>query len=271
MIERVRRKAESKSKSAALASARWKLFDQPYLLEGEDAAAYQELLTRIRTAIKPVDTIEEMFISDIGALEWEVLRWRRLKLGLIRELGIRALGAFLRNNLNYDLYRDDFENDLTEVLEENLPEGQEKDVARTLAYQCAQNEPEAVEKVKRVLAAIGRDLDKFLEDVRDEKVDELMQKYAQRKPDSITRVNELLAVAGTSIDVLVINALVFREKLSDIERIDRLTTIAESRRNASLREIDRRRAILGETLRWTAQKDEVALIEAMPAKGDKAA
>jgi hypothetical protein len=30
------------------------------------------------------------------------------------------------------------------------------------------------------------------------------------------------------------------EKLDDIERIDHLTTIAESRRNASLREIERR-------------------------------
>jgi len=36
------------------------------------------------------------------------------------------------------------------------------------------------------------------------------------------------------------NAL--REKIDDIERIDRLTAIAESRRNAALREIGRRRA-----------------------------
>jgi hypothetical protein len=33
------------------------------------------------------------------------------------------------------------------------------------------------------------------------------------------------------------------ENLDDIERIDRLTTIAESRRNDSLREIERRRAV----------------------------
>jgi hypothetical protein len=40
-----------------------------------------------------------------------------------------------------------------------------------------------------------------------------------------------------------------------IERIDRLPTIAASRRNASLREIDRRRAVLGrqrEFMRYVA-------------------
>jgi hypothetical protein len=36
----------------------------------------------------------------------------------------------------------------------------------------------------------------------------------------------------------------------------RLTTIAESRRNASLHEIDRRRAVLGETLRRSVQEIE---------------
>ena len=44
-----------------------------------------------------------------------------------------------------------------------------------------------------------------------------------------------------------------------IERIDRLTTIAESRRNASLREIDRRRAALAQTPRPIVEhiKEEV--------------
>jgi len=41
------------------------------------------------------------------------------------------------------------------------------------------------------------------------------------------------------MDTLVADALA--EKLDDIEWIDRLTAVAEGRRNASLREIDRRR------------------------------
>jgi hypothetical protein len=44
--------------------------------------------------------------------------------------------------------------------------------------------------------------------------------------------------------------------LDNIERIDRLITIAESRRNGMLREIDRRRAMLGEILRRQVQEVE---------------
>jgi hypothetical protein len=81
-----------------------------------------------------------------------------------------------------------------------------------------------------------------------------MQEYVRREPNAVTLVDELLADAGMSIDALMAGALA--EKLDDIERIDRLATIAESRRNASLREIDRRRAVLGETLRRSVQEIE---------------
>ena len=99
-----------------------------------------------------------------------------------------------------------------------------------------------------------------------------MQEYVRREPDAVTLVHELLAGAGVSMDDLMADALA--EKLDDIERIDRLTTIAESRRNASLREIDRRRAVLGETLRRSVQEvedGEFKVIETTPAKGKNAA
>jgi len=50
----------------------------PPLLEGEDAAAYAELLGRISRAVKPSDTFEEIWVQDIVDLEWEARRWRRL-------------------------------------------------------------------------------------------------------------------------------------------------------------------------------------------------
>ena len=59
------------------------------------------------------------------------------------------------------------------------------------------------------------------------------------------------------------------EKLDSIERFDRLITIVESR-NASLHEIERRRAILGETLRRSVQEiedGEFEVIETTPAQG----
>ena len=99
-----------------------------------------------------------------------------------------------------------------------------------------------------------------------------MQEYARREPDAVTLVDELLTGGGMSMDALMADALA--EKLDYIERIDRLTTIAENRRNASLREIDRRRAVLGETLRRSVQEiedDEFEVIETTPAKGKNAA
>jgi hypothetical protein len=82
MIERVRLDPKTRSKSKSVTSApapRLRLFGQPQVLEGEDAAAYDELLARICAAVKPVDIIDEIFIADVVSLEWEVLRWRRLK------------------------------------------------------------------------------------------------------------------------------------------------------------------------------------------------
>ncbi len=62
-----------------------------------------------------------------------------------------------------------------------------------------------------------------------DKAKELVQEYARREPDAVTLVHELLARANSSMDDLVADALA--ENLDYIERIDRLTTIAESRRN----------------------------------------
>jgi hypothetical protein len=139
------------------------LFDPPPLLEGEDPDAYDQLLERFCAAVKPVDSIEEMFVAEVVFLEWEILRWHRLKWSLIRAHALETLAE--------------------------------------------------------------------------------------------------------SKDFVIADA--FAEKLGYIERIDRLTAIAESRRNASLREIERHRAVLGETLRRSVQDIEDAefkVIETTSAK-----
>ena len=84
-------------------------------------------------------------------------------------------------------------------------------------------------------------------------------------------IDQLLAGAGSSIDALVAKAL--SEQLDNIERIDRLITIAETRRNAMIREIDRRRAALSEALRRQVQEveGEFEVIEKSPAEAKSAA
>jgi hypothetical protein len=258
-------KANSKTKSntSALAKVqRLTLFGSPQLLEGEDAAAYDELLGRVHAAIKPVDVIDEMFIADIVSLEWEVVRWRRLKSSLLQVRGLKALENFLSEHLDYEQYRNFFEEDLTQILEDNL-EDQTKDIAQTLAHQCARNEPDAVDKVNHI--------DHISESAQGRKAEELAQEYARRKPGAIKLIHKLLAQAGSSIDAIMAEALA--DDMDNIERIDRLTAIAENRRNAMLREIDRRRTVLGETLRRQVQEVEgdFEVIEKAPTQAKSAA
>jgi hypothetical protein len=273
----VSRKSKSKTEIAAPSVPGWgqrlALFGPPLLMEGEDAAAYGQLLARICSVVKPVDIIEEIFIADLVSLEWEVLRWRRLKSSLIQACGREALQRFLIEQLesNYALYAEHFEDYLAEILKNNLP----KDLAHSaerLAAECAPNDSEADDKLNKLLNSIGLYSETILDEARADKAKELVQDYLRREPNAVTLVDELLTNAGISIDTLTIDAL--REKFDYIERIDRLTTIAESRRNASLHEIDRRRATLGDGLRRTMQEIEDAEfkeIETTPAKGKNAA
>jgi hypothetical protein len=57
----------------------WRRWGRPHLIPGEDSTAYDELFARVATAVTPADTIEEILVSDFVDLEWETLRWRRLK------------------------------------------------------------------------------------------------------------------------------------------------------------------------------------------------
>jgi hypothetical protein len=280
----VSRKSKNTTKVATSSvsgqAQRLALFGPPLLLEGEDAAAYDELLARVYAAVQPVNIIEEILINDFVFLDWEVLRWRRWKFNLIRTLGLKALESFLAEKLEYDLYSEHFAADLTKILQDNLPED-EADSAQTLAYKCAQNEADAVDKVNEILSSIRRDMgfadyapdmNRILRGAQAHKAEELVQEYARDEPDAVTLVHELLSRAGVSMDALVADVLI--EKLGIIERIDRLATIAESRRNSILREIDRRRAILGETLRRGVQEIEDAefkVIETTPSKRKNAA
>ena len=274
------RKSESKTEIAAVPGQvqRLAVFGPPLLLEGEDAAAYDELLARVCAAVKPADIIDEMFIADIVALEWEVLRWRRLKWTLMQETGLKALELFLVEQLesNYDaLHEEHFKSYLTTILQNNLPTEQAGS-AGTLAAECAPNNAEANEKLDEVLGSMGLEMNTVLDDARADKAKKVVQEYVRRERDAVTLVNEFLTDAGMSMDSFMTKAL--GDRIDKIERIDRLTAIAETRRNAALREIERRRAVLGETLRRSVREiedDEFAngelVPELPPAEGKSAA
>ena len=272
-IERIRLNPKSKKITSAPAPVqRLALFGPPPLLPGEDDAAFDALFARIHAAVKPVDIIDEMFVDDLVSLEWLVLRWRRLKSSLIRTRGLAALEEFLRPVIDYDHYENDFEERLTEILLEILAEDQTEDSAEELAHQCARNESDAVGKVNVLLDANGMSMNDILNTARAIRTKTIAQGYARREPQAVKQVHELLDEAGRTIDDLVAEALL--KKLDDIDRFDRLTAIAETRRNASLHEIDRRRATLGAALRRSVQEvedGEFEVIETTPTKGKSAA
>ena len=280
MVAFMSRKSESKTELAAARvpgpAQRLAVFGPPLLLEGEDAAAYDELFARVCAAVKPVDVIDEMLIADIVALEWEVLRWRRLKRALMQEPGLEALKLFLIEQLdsNYALYQEHFKSYLTQILQDNFPPEQ-ADSAEMLAAECTPNTEEADAKLTQVLSSIGRDMNTVLAEARADKAKDLVHEYVRGEREAVTLVNELLTDAGTSMDSFMTKVL--RDRIDEIERIDRLTAIAETRRNAALREIDRRRAVLGETLRRRVQEiedgdfaDGELVIELPPPEGKNA-
>jgi hypothetical protein len=82
----------------------------------------------------------------------------------------------------------------------------------------------------------------------------LVADWIAREPEAIKQVDQILASAGLTMDAVMAQTLSI--KLDDIERIDRMTALAEARRNAILREIDGHREILSQNLRRAAQNVE---------------
>jgi hypothetical protein len=246
------------------------LFGPPPILAGEEAA-YDELIGRVYAAIKPADVIDEMLIADAVASEWQYLRWNRLKFSLVQTCAAKGLKGFLNINLDYDMYRARFEEDLTEIHEDNLPEDHVEDLER-LARDCARDEPAANDKVDEILTKADLDVDQIVDFARASRAEELVKEYMRRDSGAVALIDDLLAKAGTTIDALI--AAHLEMQLGYVERIDRLATIAEARRNASLPEIDRRRSVLGEKLRRSVQEieeRELTMIETTTGKGKDAA
>jgi hypothetical protein len=153
------------------APSRIALFGPPPLIEGEDAAAYDELHARVSSAIRPSDFIEEIFIRDVVDDTWTVFRFRRLQ------------AAFLSNEVSDEVFKQvSFLDELLEVTPE------EEDRA------C-------------------------------------------------------LITQKSNIDVNKIQATVIARRLDTIERMEHWIAIAEGRRNATLREIERHRAGFARMLR----------------------
>ena len=262
MVERIRYNPDNRgpiSKRSAPAPVRpLALFGPPLLLEGEDAAAYDELVARMCAAVTPVDVLEEMFVADIVFLQWQILRYHRLETSLISAIGNKNLKTLLPDLLPFHLFREEMEQPLAEALHEKLSKHKGEYDPQELARRCLQEDPEADAKVFELLSS--DEWHEALNAAKAEKAEELAQAYARREPDAIKQVNEILAASGQTMDGIIAEALTDRisgvATFDEIERIGRQIASFEICRNASLREIEGRRAVLGATLRRNVQEIE---------------
>jgi hypothetical protein len=78
-----------------------RLFREPLLLPDEDPAAYDALLTTVTAAVQPADILERIWTSEAVEKEWEAVRQRRFKTGLLAANRQRALTEILRPLLSY--------------------------------------------------------------------------------------------------------------------------------------------------------------------------
>ena len=93
---------------------------------------------------------------------------------------------------------------------------------------------------------------------------EIVRLWEMKGRDGVPWVDELIANKSISMDAVVNSA--FIQELHRIEQIDRLITVAESRRNAVLREIGRHRATLAQLLREKVQDVQDAEFETIEPK-----
>jgi hypothetical protein len=162
----------------------------PPILPGENEATYRSLYQRIRNAIEPADTIEEILARDVTDLSWEISRLRRLKEKLMTisaHSGLKHLLIVLK------------------------PED-----ASVLEHQWVRRQPKALKTVEQILAAAGLDSEAIwaqtltvrLDDF--ERIDRMIMQKEARRNTALREVDRRRAAAAERLR----NAI---EDVTDVE------------------------------------------------------
>ena len=120
--------------------------------------------------------------------------------------------------------------------------------------------------------ALERVLRPFFSGLRMPEAEALAWRYRMNEPGALEEVQRLLEKAGLTWHAIKAEALSIR--IDDVERINQLIVSAETRRDATLREIERRRATLAHKLRRAVQQvedTEYRLLEEKPPEENRAA
>ncbi len=142
-------------------------FGPPPLIDGEDAAAYDELLTLVSAAVKPGDILEDIWVHDVVDFVWEGLRLRRLKANLITVSAYTGLYAVLE------------------------PMVDEEEGLAGLVEAWARREPSAIKRVNRLLASAELTMDA------------VMAHALRENLDFMERVDRMIAMAEGRRDAIL--------------------------------------------------------------------
>jgi hypothetical protein len=165
------------------------LFGPPPLLEGEDAAAYDEIAARLCSAAQPTDFIDEFWARDLADASWNILRLRRVE------------AAFLSAQVS-DAASDAANKEATSLAkaESEQMKGSEKEEMErfldddSLSWEelVAQN-PRANEKFQELWASAMSHLD----------MDAIQAEIMLRHFDKIERIENLIAIAERRFDAII--------------------------------------------------------------------
>ncbi len=233
MVERVPRKRRvlptpGRQHESSIGAERSTLFGPAPLLVGENAADREEFLQEVTAAVKPIDILEKIWVRDFVNHDSDA--------GLLRQLKAKLINDAARDLLKDEICRcamkeaedtadSSFEDDSSALLAEGDIEPDRSEIegevdrkeqaANGLARRWRAGDLGAKNKLRKIFAAAGRDIEEVIADV--------------------------LATA-------VINTM------QDAEWIDRKIMTEESRRNGVVRELDRHRAIVGFQLRRPSEQ-----------------
>jgi hypothetical protein len=76
------------------------LFENPPLLKTEDPEKYKQWVESLARTIQPTDLMECVLLKDYVELEWDVVRYRRMRTALIEGTAREAFKSLLRSVLN---------------------------------------------------------------------------------------------------------------------------------------------------------------------------
>jgi len=152
-------------------------FGSPPLIDGENSAEYDELLTRVSATVNPADILEDILVRDVVDLTWETWRYRRLKPALMAITARRALSEILEPLMDWD----------------------EK---QALVADWTAREPEAIKSVGAILESAGLTMHS------------VMAKSLSIKLDDIERIDRMIALAEARRNAALREIEAHRENLS---------------------------------------------------------